>query len=54
MNNTEPIMNVVNLFHSQPHFFYSLHDVRDMNAYFGDQACLKAKIDQQQYIKLVV
>jgi len=47
-------MNVIILFHSQPHFFCSLHDVRDMNAYFGDHACLKAKTDQQQYIKFDV
>jgi hypothetical protein len=33
MNNTEPIMNLIILF-SQPHFFYYLHDVHDMNAYF--------------------
>lgn len=47
-------MNIITLFHSQPHFLYSFHDVHDMNAYFGDHACLKAKTDQQQYIKFGV
>jgi hypothetical protein len=47
-------MNLIILFHSQPNFFYYLHDVHDMNAYFRDHACLKAKTDQQQYIKFGV
>jgi hypothetical protein len=54
MNNTHPIMNIIISFRSQPNFFYSLHDVRDMNAYFGGHACLKPKTDQQQYIKFGV
>lgn len=47
-------MNIIILFRSQTHIFYSLHVVQDMNAYFGDHACLKAKTDQQQYIKFGV
>jgi len=54
MNNTDPIMNIIISFCSQPHFFSSLHDVHDMNAYFRDHACLKAKPDRQQYIKFGV
>jgi hypothetical protein len=54
MNNTEPIMNLIILFHSQLHFLYYLHDVHDTIAYFGAHACLKAKTNQQQYIKLGV
>jgi hypothetical protein len=50
----EPIMNIIILICSQPHIFYTLHDVHDMNAYFGDHAFLKAKADQQQYIKFGV
>lgn len=53
MNNAESIMNIIILIRSR-HIFNSLRDVHDMNAYFGDHACLKAKTDQQQYIKFGV
>ena len=33
-------------------FVYSLHDIQEVNAYVGNYACLKAKTNQQKYIKI--